>query len=154
MPIIEKILNEAAILSESRKLEWKPIRPGNHERNPQGFLKAVGINSVQDGRGMIRLFNYLKSADGGFLSTIIDELDFRQKSGTTGMILIEFTNEFMQTRINELNTREEKISHVMGSIINALKQRRWLNQDFEIEAVALDVDRFRIYKKGDNDANK
>ena len=150
MSIIEKILNEAAILSESRRVEWKPIRPGNHERDARQFLDSLGINIAQNGTGMLRFYNYLKAADGGFLASMIDELDFRQRpGGQPPMLIIEFSKEFLQSEIKELTTRNEKISHVMGAIIMALKQRQWLKQDFDIEALPTDVHRFQVYEKGD-----
>ena len=62
---------------------------------------------------------------------------------------IELNPEFLDANISQLTSRREKVQHLLGSLIFALKRIRWMPQNFNIEVEEQSPLRYRIYVKGE-----
>ena len=162
MSIINKILREAVLLSENReRIKITPVRTGNHERNPKIFLERMGIERMEDSSNPLRQFHqYLgQGMDGGFLGDLIAEAELVNVSRDRGHILIELSDDFVSSSINELTSFDERVQHVFGALLTALKERRFVRGDVNFEAQLIDkaAGRYRLFlvsgSKDKNDNN-
>ena len=144
--IINKILDEAALLSESRTKKVETLRDGNHEDNPRDFVSALGIKTKEfDPEPLRELRNYIvQGMRTGFLKTMVT----RCQMETPTKMVLEFDKVFHNNK-SFFGEPIEMLGHVLGAIIEGLRAIDFYQHEQEFELRLVGTREYHLYEKGE-----